>query len=453
MGSSLGREAEEASTAFTKESELPVRISGEKLSFQSNVNNYVNNKGIDHVYSLYKTQNDQSFQLLTNDNILLFSNGQYYNKIKKITKLEKELVVLNEFGEVFIFNECHQSWNKITASEEKHERIKFIDIISSEINLFGITSNNEIYGLSVFNKWGQLGIGNSEENNYIRLRSYKNPKITFQKVKTKEKFIKIYPGYGHTFFLNQNYQLFGCGSNDCGQLGYVNTNILQQQQPDNIYHPTILNAFKNDKISLITSGYAYGIIILQNGKGFVFGSNSYGQLGYDPQEYLNIYIPMPLKVNNLNSKIVNIYSGQYVTIIKTLNNDFYISGKLNLNYSEFTKINWNTFSIENTILDIYLQKNTLIILQYDTYHFIVGKTKKSIKLSDDKKYFDFPLQNDWLENGCFKILMLNDDYINFSKILFFYKNYTNDLFITKQFKKFSTKLFDISINFSFLQKN
>ena len=61
------------------------------------------------------------------------------------------------------------------------------------------------------NGCGQLGIKNIKNLSKLRKVSIKNEIGRVE---------KIYCGYGHTILLNEENQIYGCGNNDNGELGF-----------------------------------------------------------------------------------------------------------------------------------------------------------------------------------------------------------------------------------------
>lgn len=76
-------------------------------------------------------------------------------------------------------------------------------------------------------------------------------------------------GESHSFFVNQNYEVYGCGSNQFGQLGMEGSAIK----------PTIVYSLKDQRIAQITCGAEHSFMLTTKGEVFAWGLNIKGQLG------------------------------------------------------------------------------------------------------------------------------------------------------------------------------
>ncbi|KAL4472586.1 hypothetical protein ABPG74_018535 [Tetrahymena malaccensis] len=81
-------------------------------------------------------------------------------------------------------------------------------------------------------------------------------------------------GEGHTLALSKNNELFSWGLNSSGQLGRV-SDSLKSSDPKKIVF------FEDKSIKQIACGSKHSLVLLQDGTVYSWGSNQYGQLGFD----------------------------------------------------------------------------------------------------------------------------------------------------------------------------
>ena len=72
---------------------------------------------------------------------------------------------------------------------------------------------------------------------------------------------------------------YGFGSNDSQQQGYKSTAGCFAIAP--VFVPSLSTLFENIQITQITTGYAHSLFLTSNGKVYGCGSNESGQLGID----------------------------------------------------------------------------------------------------------------------------------------------------------------------------
>ena len=183
-------------------------------------------------------------------------------------------------------------------------------------------------------------IKNFKNNNYdlseYNLQNYQdfslNLSLSSLKIQSNllRKYIKkVTCGESHCLFLTQAGMIFTLGENKFGQLGLSNVKKVSE--------PTIMTSMLNYRVSSIASGKNHNLVIatsrdlqtvnsddLKENFLFVFGDNSYGQLGLE-----NIDLVEVPKINEFfnGKKIVKIDCGlnHSALIIK---NDIFIFGKI-----------------------------------------------------------------------------------------------------------------------------
>ena len=131
-------------------------------------------------------------------------------------------------------------------------------IYCGDYHSFILKNDGTLWG-SGYNGYGQLGLGNTSK------------KYTFTQVTTNADDIKsVYCGAYHTFILKNDGTLWGCGRNDYGQLGLGDTSSRY----------TFTEITTNiDDIKSVYCGDYHTIMLKNDGTLWGCGSNNYGQLG------------------------------------------------------------------------------------------------------------------------------------------------------------------------------
>lgn len=124
------------------------------------------------------------------------------------------------------------------------------------------------------NNYGQLAVAPKIRREEVHTFS-KIENNVFSRNNVNVKFISQSVGASHIFFVTDKNELYGCGSNDCGQLG-INTISKKEEIPQKVSYSKI---FKNEKIKDIRCGVDHAIFLAENGKLFSCGDNSKGQCG------------------------------------------------------------------------------------------------------------------------------------------------------------------------------
>ncbi|KAH9530343.1 RCC1 and BTB domain-containing protein 2 [Dermatophagoides farinae] len=153
----------------------------------------------------------------TNNNLRLINTGN--NRFKMIACGQHYLLLLRQDGHVFAMGD--NSYGQITGYKKSYESMKHIDklenvklIVCGMRHSFSITNKGEIYSWDI-NNCGQLGLGDQKNRNTPCLVAYPNADLINIRIKD------IVAGYQHSLFLFENGQLWGCGSNNHGELGLV----------------------------------------------------------------------------------------------------------------------------------------------------------------------------------------------------------------------------------------
>ncbi|KAJ5071294.1 hypothetical protein M0811_10356 [Anaeramoeba ignava] len=141
------------------------------------------------------------------------SKIQIEENIQKVTVGNENEAILTIEGNVFAKgininpNNPNEFINISSLIEDKNDRI-IQDVVSGSFSIYLLTSNQNVYGIGS-NYCGQLGFDSGS------LSKAEKPILMMKNVS------KIFSGNNskHVFLLNLNQELFGCGNNLYGQLG------------------------------------------------------------------------------------------------------------------------------------------------------------------------------------------------------------------------------------------
>ena len=164
-----------------------------------------------------------------------------------------------------------------------------------------LLDDGTVYGCGI-NDWGQLGNGNTDSQTSLV------PMILTEKIPPGKKVVNIACGDQYTIVLLEDGTVYGCGRNDNGQLG----NNSQTESLTLV--PMILTKKipPGKKVVNIACGDQHTIVLLDDGTVYGCGTNNIGQLGIGnrntPKKTL---VPMELS----GKKVVNIACGYDYTIV------------------------------------------------------------------------------------------------------------------------------------------
>ena len=166
---------------------------------------------------------------------------------------------------------------------------------------FAVLIDHENYLWSFgFNTAGQLALGN------IHSQYQKTP----QKIDNIPPVLSAFCGAAHTLVITDNFDLYSCGWNDCGQLCHEdlkNRSILENTQFSNVIR--------------IGAGYQHSIFQKFDGEVYSCGDNTYGELGLGN----NIIPPKPCIIPNL-SNIIQFSCGRFHSLFLDIDGNVFSVG-------------------------------------------------------------------------------------------------------------------------------
>jgi alpha-tubulin suppressor-like RCC1 family protein len=193
-----------------------------------------------------------------------------------------------------------------------------------------LMTNGTVWGCG-YNEFGQLGI-QSYDDNYTFVQMIIPDGYTVD---------SIYCGAYNTFVVMQNGTVWGCGWNKNGSLGLSDNddrNVLTQMTiPDGKTLQTISAGVST--FMLMNDGSLYGC-----------GTNEYGQLGLGDSVNRNTFVQIPIPENKIVNKV---YTSSSSTALLMSDRTFWVSGGMDVtNSKQFTL--FFTPNNGNTIDDVYI---------------------------------------------------------------------------------------------------
>lgn len=289
----------------------------------------------------------------------------FNGKIKNIAYGANHVVIQNEKNELYVYGS--NFYGQLGLGDNKN-RDNFEKVVYDFQNCvknvycgryYTIVENekNELYACGS-NSYGQLGLNDKKDRNI------------FTKIKHGFSDIKyISCGNDHTVIQNGKNEIFACGSNENGQIGFGKNKDCYK------FHKI---KYDFGDIIKISCGVYHTVIQNANNKLYVSGYNWNGQLGLGHNKDCHIFEMVDF---DFGGKIKNITSGPYHTIIQNDKDDIFAcgyngSGQLGLgdnkDRNKFEKVEYNFGNIKNILCGgnytiIQNEKNTVHICGYDMY--------------------------------------------------------------------------------------
>lgn len=128
-------------------------------------------------------------------------------------------------------------------------------------------------------------------------------------------------GHNHTMVLTERGQLYSWGDDRHGQLGLGPTNLEPVRMPKQI------KSLSKHIVVQIACGGHHNLALLQDGRVFSWGQNTFGQLGHGTTEYSK---PHPQQIAVLDGlPIMSIHAGGYHSFVLTRSSTMYGWGRNN----------------------------------------------------------------------------------------------------------------------------
>ena len=255
-----------------------------------------------------------------------------YGNIQKAILGDEYTILLNNQGKLFSFG--------------KYLNINSLNNQNNFDNCLSFLNGNNMQNIKIINGNGNLNIYLKNNNDiFIDLAPYNilnpnnNPKNSFNLLNKPfkiflDKKIKISTiSCGHNFYilLSTEGKLYSGGSNSHGELCSSIDNLNYNLNPTEIYEISKLN----EKIIQVSCGFKHVIILSSNNNVYGWGNNSYGQIfSKDICRKSRI-----IKFNNDEKNIIiQISAGFRSSFIMNDNNEIYFFGVLNRNKKNMTGV-------------------------------------------------------------------------------------------------------------------
>ena len=209
--------------------------------------------------------------------------------------------------------------------------IKISQISCGEAHCLALNNKGKAYSWG-FGSNGQLGLGFCEdcfepgegltksrifEPQLINIYKDYNPDYTSKKFNNNSNFIKIKEikcGKTFSMFISNNNDLFACGINDLGQLGFKDIEkkdklYNQDIQCDDYIYPSLLRSFDKRKVEKISCGDGHCFAIIKDLNSnlqtiWSWGNNKFGQIGHG----MMVKVSLPKEVEYLTEYNMNNFS-------------------------------------------------------------------------------------------------------------------------------------------------
>lgn len=203
-------------------------------------------------------------------------------------------IVLNELDWWMDFSDCRYAVEK-SARKLIKEGVLLEDnlkVIEQAFNDVEVSSNPIRHGLTdsteIIKAKHTLVVPIEEETQsteFVEITEIETTETTVGTVIDDFHFKSVSLGFNHSCFIDNNCNLYTCGSNYNGQLGNGDTE-------DSLYPIKIMN-----DISYISSNSCYNYAITKSGALYAWGDNLGGSLGSDNVEDRNILVPTKILEN------------------------------------------------------------------------------------------------------------------------------------------------------------
>ena len=219
--------------------------------------------------------------------------------IKQVCSGYRFNICVSDDGNVYFFGELKHTFDN---SPQQIESLKDIDFVACGCDYAIYKSINNNIFIHGSNGSGQLGNGNTFYQNI--------PNICYG---WPNNIVDIKCGQRHTLVLTSNQEVYSCGNNVNGQLGF---NTAQSA-----YVTVLTKIHYLSEIIRIECGNDRSVCIDVYDNLYVFGNNFYGQLGFGDTMMRSTPVKHPLLSN-----IIDVSSRGNHVFVKTSNNEIFAFG-------------------------------------------------------------------------------------------------------------------------------
>ena len=281
----------------------------------------------------FKNTNGNSYvsadDFLKNNNYLSRFNDKYEN-VKEAVLKDGFSLILNKKGKTFTINDNYYidtNVRELNTSTYNNETSQIKNqIIQSNIQSIQGSGNINLFLTKSNEVYLDISSNNTSINN-ISIQSYNNqlnPIKLF--LPNKVKISSISCGYNFYILLSTEGKIYSGGSNTCGEL-CSKTYIKQRISPEEVYEVSNLK----ENIIQVSCGFKHVIILSEKNIVYGWGNNSFGQLFSSKKKRTN------LTKLNCDKKILQISAGFRSTFLLDDKNEIYYFGVLNKNRKNETK--------------------------------------------------------------------------------------------------------------------
>eukprot|EP01132_Coremiostelium_polycephalum_P003660 gene3660-4558_t len=217
-------------------------------------------------------ESEDEIQYFTQPKLVVAPKDVEFGDLKKVCSGSTHSMALTKNGRLYSWGNGY--FGALGHSDNLNQLApKLVNTINSEImdiacggdHSLALTRDGELYGFG-WNGMGQLGIGgNDTQSNQL------DPKLVdLQSILVDDKIKSIHAGdYATSFFITTNGDVYSFGMGEQGCLG--------NGKADNLFNPTKIQSLSN--VKSISAGFKHTLSLNENDEIFVFGDNTFGQLG------------------------------------------------------------------------------------------------------------------------------------------------------------------------------